>query len=598
MRPLVRGGLCAAAAALLICLAGVSVATAAPASAPYFTPLPASGNTELHAVRFLPAAAPLPDGSVLIAGGQDNSNTVLQSAEIFDPRTDTFTALAPAGDTELQTGRMGAGAAALPDGDVLIVGGLDNDDNVLGTAELFNPATQTFTALPATAPHELPVPVADAAVAPLPDGKVLIAGGLDDNSGDMTDAVQIFDPSDDSFAELSADENLPYAVSDAAAAPLPGGRVLIAGGAIDTDFNSTAHSIVYDPFIEEPVQLPSPGSDLPQPTDDQMAAPLPDGDILLAGGLTEADDIAGTLLFDPNTLAFTALPTSGTTQLATPRFGGAAVPLPDGQVLIAGGSVVTNGVGLQSAELYVPAPQAAASGGDFGSQPVGQASAAQPVVVTNVGAQALRISFTALDQTAGDPSDFSLLSDGCAGRTLAFEQSCTITVRFTPSELGSRTATLDLADNEPSSGTIALSGTGAATTGVGGSEPPVTGPQGPPGPIGPAGPAGPAGPKGARGPAGKPGQIRLVTCTRVVKHHKKPVRVCKTKVISGTATFTATPAKAKLTRGHRVYATGTALYAQLNLRARRAIHPGRYTLTLTRHDGHRVIRTSKTITIT
>jgi hypothetical protein len=595
MRLLARGGLCAAVAAVLMFLAGVSVATAAPASAPYFTPLPASGDTELHAVRFLPAAAPLPDGSVLIAGGQDNSNTALQSAEIFDPRSDTFTALPASGDTELQTGRLGAGAAALPDGDVLIVGGQDTDGNVLATAELFNPATQTFTALPATAPHELPVPVADAAVAPLPDGKVLIAGGLDDNSGDMTDAVQIIDPSDDSFTELPADENLPYAVSDAAAAPLPGGRVLIAGGAIDIDFDSTAHSIVYDPFIEEPVQLPSPGSDLPQPTDDQMAAPLPNGDILLAGGLTDNNDIGGTLLFDPDTLAYAALPASGTTQLATPRFGGAAVPLPDGQVLIAGGSVVTNGVGLQSAELYVPAPQAAAAGGDFGSQPVGQASAAQPVVVTNVGAQALRISFTAIDQNGGDPSDFSVVTDSCSGRSLAFEQSCTVTVRFTPSVLGSRTATLDLADNEPSPGTIALSGTGTATTGVGGSQPPTTGPQGPPGPTGPGGPAGA---KGARGPAGRPGQIRLVTCTRVVKRHKKPVRVCKTKVVSGTATFTTTLAKAKLTRGHRVYATGTALDAQLNLRARRAIHPGRYTLTLTRHVGHRVIATTKRIVIT
>ena len=51
------------------------------------------------------------------------SGGILQSAELFDPSTNTFTALAASGNTELQTARTGAVAAALPGGRVLIAGG-------------------------------------------------------------------------------------------------------------------------------------------------------------------------------------------------------------------------------------------------------------------------------------------------------------------------------------------------------------------------------------------------------------------------------------------------------------------------------------------
>ena len=67
-------------------------------------------------------AAPLSGGKVLIAGGFDG-NTFLRSAELFDPSTDTFTALTASGDTELQTAREGAVAVSLSGGKVLIAGG-------------------------------------------------------------------------------------------------------------------------------------------------------------------------------------------------------------------------------------------------------------------------------------------------------------------------------------------------------------------------------------------------------------------------------------------------------------------------------------------
>ncbi len=99
----------------------------------------------------------LPDGQVLIAGGWNEGD--LQSAELFDPADDTFTALTAAGSSELQTARYGAVAAALPDGQVLIAGGYNESSGFLQNAELFDPVDDTFTALTAAGATELRRPV-------------------------------------------------------------------------------------------------------------------------------------------------------------------------------------------------------------------------------------------------------------------------------------------------------------------------------------------------------------------------------------------------------------------------------------------------------
>ncbi|MGH2872008.1 MAG: hypothetical protein ACRDL5_06050, partial [Solirubrobacteraceae bacterium] len=112
------------------------------------------------------------------------------------------------------------------------------------------------------------------------------------------------------------------------------------------------------------------------------------------------------------------------------------------------------------------------------------------------------------------------------------------------------------------------------------------------------------GPRGPQGPAGAPGQIRLVSCqtiTKTVKVHghkrKRKLRKCTTRLIAASATFTTTAARATLTRGRVVYAVGSARLDRLMLRTRRAIPPGRYTLTLRHRDGRRWITTRRTITI-
>jgi hypothetical protein len=135
----------------------------------------------MHVPRDRPTATLLPDGTVLIAGGQDGGATPTQ-AEIFHPRTETFTLLS----SPLVEGRMAHGAVPLPDGRVLLAGGWSASAKAsLASMECFDPKTRTFS--PAA---PLPEAVLDSALIAFPDGAVLCAGGkqVTDGQASSTDA--------------------------------------------------------------------------------------------------------------------------------------------------------------------------------------------------------------------------------------------------------------------------------------------------------------------------------------------------------------------------------------------------------------------------
>ena len=92
----------------------------------------ATGN--LGTARYAATASLLSDGKVLIAGGADPSNTdySIASAEVYDPASGTFSATA-----NMLDARQEATATVLPGGRVLIAGGNNNDDAPLFTAELY-----------------------------------------------------------------------------------------------------------------------------------------------------------------------------------------------------------------------------------------------------------------------------------------------------------------------------------------------------------------------------------------------------------------------------------------------------------------------------
>jgi hypothetical protein len=95
----------------------------------------------------------------------------------------------------------------------------------------------------------------------------------------------------------------------------------------------------------------------------------------------------------------------------------------------------------------------------FGNQTVGTTSSAQVITLTNTGTSSL--SLNAIKLSGGNRTDYSQ-TNTCGG-SLAVNASCTISVKFTPLAIGSRTSTVSVADSATGSPqTVPLSGTGVA----------------------------------------------------------------------------------------------------------------------------------------
>jgi len=78
----------------------------------------------------------LPNGTVLVTGGQDGGSNVLSSTELYNPAAGTFTAAAG----NLSKARTGLTATLLDSALVLVVGGSNSTDGTLSSAELYTPS--------------------------------------------------------------------------------------------------------------------------------------------------------------------------------------------------------------------------------------------------------------------------------------------------------------------------------------------------------------------------------------------------------------------------------------------------------------------------
>lgn len=96
----------------------------------------------------------------------------------------------------------------------------------------------------------------------------------------------------------------------------------------------------------------------------------------------------------------------------------------------------------------------------FAAQAIGTTSAPQSIKVTNTGNASLFINSAAVPNTL----DFTEVSDGCSGLTLAAGTSCSVSITFSPKSSGTRTASFVVTDNAPKSPqTAPLTGTGTGT---------------------------------------------------------------------------------------------------------------------------------------
>ena len=162
----------------------------------------------------------LKNGQVLIAGGDSARNTSQLIAELYDPATNTFT---PTGN--LNSGRMAHTATLLDDGKVLLVGGSSGNDKILASAEIYDPGTGKFTS---TSNANIARYKHTAVL--LQDGNVLVIGGS--NQNDWTgkyNSTEIYDFKTGTFTRTSDMNGKRFKLADAAVL-LGDGNVLIGGG--------------------------------------------------------------------------------------------------------------------------------------------------------------------------------------------------------------------------------------------------------------------------------------------------------------------------------------------------------------------------------
>jgi hypothetical protein len=148
----------------------------------------------LHQARSGHTAVPLNDRLVLIFGGDAEC-----TAEVFDSTTDMFIAI----NSRLSVPRTSFSAVALPQGDILIVGGLTPDGKPSRAVEIFNSRTLRFTPVGGMRSARI-----NPALHVLFDSKVQVIGG------DEQHTMEIFDPARSRFAGLAPLSSFSSLISD------------------------------------------------------------------------------------------------------------------------------------------------------------------------------------------------------------------------------------------------------------------------------------------------------------------------------------------------------------------------------------------------
>lgn len=310
------------------------------------------GNQMGQARAFFDQAIPIVDGRWLVAAGGSGallSQAALSTTDLYDPMTDTFSA-----GPNLNTARSVHTATRLPDGKWLLAAGVDTNNDPQDTAEVLDPAIllSRNVANPMQA-HRM-----GHTANLLSNGRVFVTGGLSDLNGTGFDPVnsalastESYDPVNDNWV---AGPNMSRPRAGHVAIPLPDGRILYAGGV------GYITVIVRIPQIWNQTEIFNPntgtfssGPSMRTARAIFSVADLGGGRFLVAGGMSSLLSAGAPTnaaeIFDANTGAWTPVG-----NMATARGMSAMIPLGGGRFLFAGGTDgdLTTPNALSSTEIY------------------------------------------------------------------------------------------------------------------------------------------------------------------------------------------------------------------------------------------------------
>jgi N-acetylneuraminic acid mutarotase len=288
-----------------------------------------STNRPMNSTHLWHTATLLPNGKVLVAGGATNYDAGYHPtaiAELYDPAIGAWTATDP-----MTHARESHTSTLLPNGKVLVAGGLDDGSSpLLSSAELYDPATGTWSPT-----SSMSFTRSSHSATLLPNGRVLVAAGFGRESSFTT--AELYDPSNQTWTVTG---NLHIPRQEHSATLLPNGKVLVVGGANPQGF-PIAGVELYDPASG----LWTVCNPLNKPRSDFTTSLLPDGKVLVAGGYTTNGTINSAEIYDPITDSWTF-----TAPMNWARTGHTASLLPNGKVLVSGGDFQSP----STSELYDP----------------------------------------------------------------------------------------------------------------------------------------------------------------------------------------------------------------------------------------------------
>jgi hypothetical protein len=273
-----------------------------------------SPTGSMAAARAHFAATLLLNGKVLVTGGLDANGNPLATAELYDPTTGTFSATTG----NMQFVHASHTATLLNSGKVLVAGWGN------ATAELFDPGAGTFTAT-----GSMVQPRVSHTATLLNSGKVLLTGGIQGAPPTTTvlAEAELYDPTTGSFSQTLG--SLVTARQWHTASLLTDGKVLVVGGMVNNSGTATATAELYDPTTQ---MFTATSGSLATARGFQTATVLKDGTVLVTGGDNGSGPLATAEVYDPTAGTFSPTGSMGST-----RESHTATLLNDGTVLVTGG---------------------------------------------------------------------------------------------------------------------------------------------------------------------------------------------------------------------------------------------------------------------